>query len=58
MQQLTSNTILGFNHFKHLDYVNWKKLFKVPREIRVPAHVVDLMESLHEFNTMMLRVDG
>ena len=27
------------------------------RERRLPAHIVDLVESLHKFNSMVLRVD-
>ena len=40
------------------DCVNWKKFFEVLREIGVRAHIVDLVESLYEFNSMMIRVDG
>ena len=38
--------------------MNWKKLFKVLRGIRVPDNIVDLVESLYQFNYMVLRVDG
>ena len=39
-------------------YVNWKKLFEILREMGVPAHVVDLVESLYRLNSMVVRVDG
>ena len=40
------------------DSVNWKKIFKVLREMRIPTHTVDLVESLHELYSMVARVDG
>ena len=36
---------------KAFDYVNWKKG-------RVRAHIVDLVESLYQFNSMKVRVDN
>ena len=30
----------------------------ISREIRVLAHIADLVESLCEFNSMLMRVDG
>ena len=38
--------------------MNWKKLFKVLREMGVPAYIADLVKSLYEFNSKVARVDG
>ena len=38
--------------------VNWKKLFKVLREMGILALIVDLTESIYEFNCMAMRVYG
>ena len=38
--------------------MDWEKLFKDPREVGVRAHLVDLVESLYELNSVMMRVDG
>ena len=46
------------DYAKACDCVNWQKLFKVLREIGVPAYLVDLVESLYEFSSMMARVAG
>ena len=46
------------DYTKAFECVNWKKFFKVPREMGVPDHIADLVESLHEFNSMLVRVDG
>ena len=38
--------------------MNWKKLpLQSQKEIEIPTNIVDLVESLHEFNSMVLRVD-
>ena len=46
------------DYAKAFDYMNWQKLFEVLREMRVPAHIVDLVESLCEINSMVVRVYG
>ena len=43
---------------KIFDWVNWKKLFEVLREMGVQAHVVDLVESLYGFNSLVVRGDA
>ena len=48
----------SIDYAKAFDCVNWNKLLKVLRKIGVPAHTVDLVQSLCEFNSMVVRVDG
>lgn len=43
---------------KVFDCVKWKKLYKVLSEMGVPSHIVDLVESLYELDSMEMRVDG
>ena len=43
---------------KAKDNMNWKKRFKVLREMGVLVQIVDLVESLYEFISMMVGVDG
>ena len=33
-------------------------MYKILREMGAPSHLVDLVESLYDDNTMMVRVDG
>ena len=46
------------HYAKAFDCVNWKKLFKLLKEVGVSAYIVDLVESLYKFNYIMVRVDG
>ena len=52
-------TVMCFiDYTKAFDCVNWKKLFEVLREIVALAHIVDLVETLNEFNSLLVRADG
>ena len=50
--------ICVIDYARAFDCVNWKKLFEVLKELGVTAHVVGLVESLYEFNSMIVKVDG
>ena len=38
------------DYTKTFECINWKKVVKVLIEIGPPSHMVDLAESLHQFN--------
>lgn len=41
------------DYAKAFHYMNWKKRYKVLREMSVLSQIVDLVESLYKFNFMV-----
>ncbi len=46
------------DYAKAFDCVKWKELYEVLREMGVPSHLVNMVESLYGDNTMVVKMDG